>query len=99
MLQLVSTIAEVTNTLNEYNLINIFLIVLEMFSKNCLLLFYLTIQLKYYLNLSETKCNETIDKPVINIGFLGSFKYGLTLGKLIAGAIPLAIDQINKYLL
>ncbi|XP_054159620.1 guanylate cyclase 32E-like [Oppia nitens] len=42
--------------------------------------------------------NDTIadDRPIITIGFLGAFKYGLTLGKLIAGAIPLAIDRINS---
>jgi len=45
--------------------------------------------------------NESIEvneKKTITIGFLGSFKYGLTLGKLIAGAIPLAVDEVNKYL-
>ncbi len=44
--------------------------------------------------------NESIEvneKKTITIGFLGSFKYGLTLGKLIAGAIPLAVDEVNKY--
>jgi hypothetical protein len=39
------------------------------------------------------------DKPVITIGFLSSFKYGLTLGKLIAGAIPLAVEDVNRYLI
>ncbi len=45
--------------------------------------------------LNESK--EVNEKKTITIGFLGSFKYGLTLGKLIAGAIPLAVDEVNKY--
>lgn len=39
---------------------------------------------------------ETEEKQTITIGFLGSFKHGLTLGKLIAGAIPLAVDEVNR---
>jgi len=48
----------------------------------------------YSHELNKTTNDE---KPTITFGFLGSFKHGLTLGKLIAGAIPLAVDQINKY--
>jgi len=46
-----------------------------------------------------THCNHSIEPEAnhtINIGFLGSFNYGLTLGKLIAGAIPLAVEEVNR---
>ena len=45
----------------------------------------------------DFESNQTNDgKPTFTLGFLGSFKFGLTLGKLIAGAIPLAIDHVNR---
>ena len=38
--------------------------------------------------------HKNFEKPNITIGFLSSFKYGI--GKVIAGAIPLAVEDVNK---
>ena len=38
--------------------------------------------------------HKDFEKPNITIGFLSSFKYGI--GKVIAGAIPLAVEDVNR---
>lgn len=43
---------------------------------------------------SNTSDGSDKDKTSITIGFLTSFKSGV--GKIIAGAIPLAIEYVNK---
>lgn len=40
---------------------------------------------------------STINNGTLQIGFLSSFRYGL--GKIIAGAIPLAIQHINEFVI
>lgn len=43
---------------------------------------------------SQFNAHTNQSKPNITIGFLSSFRYGM--GKLIAGAIPLAVEEVNR---
>ncbi|KAK8766858.1 guanylate cyclase 32E-like [Amblyomma americanum] len=47
-------------------------------------------------NKSESQENLTDDRPEVAIAFLGTFNNSRMLGKMVSGAVPLAISHINR---
>ncbi|EEC13455.1 hypothetical protein IscW_ISCW020213 [Ixodes scapularis] len=44
----------------------------------------------------ESQENLADERPEISIGFLGTFNNSRMLGKMVSGAVPLAVSDINK---
>ncbi|XP_077527361.1 guanylyl cyclase at 32E [Haemaphysalis longicornis] len=47
-------------------------------------------------NKSESQENLTDDRPEVAIAFLGTFNNSRMLGKMVSGAVPLAVSHINR---
>lgn len=44
----------------------------------------------------ESQENLVDDRPELSIGFLGTFNNSRMLGKMVSGAVPLAVSHINR---